>query len=203
MRVPVGLLDLPQLRGGSSSYILQSEPLDRWLEQIYGRPGLCLKIFPGLFGPNDPWEFVPLHETVVVQNTFAGHGWAPQVVDFGPLNGECMAQVVEYCRELDSAPPSDADLAPFWGLIDLYKIGTRSRIGKCGVTRLKWDFLRVNAGRNWSNGRLLDWGGKYRRDRYPEWDEPQPARTVEEQDDPSTAHQATTQGRPYAQDGAR
>lgn len=179
--LPEELLDLPPLRGGTSSIILQSDALEVWLARRYGALGLCLKVFPRLASDQDEWEFVPIEETTAVQNLFAAEGWAPKVYDLATLNGGCMVQVVEFCRMLMETPPHPAMLAPFWALIDAYRIGTRSRV--CPGGRLKWDFIRDRAGHNWSRNRLLDWGGKYRRNVFPEWDEEQPPRTVEEQDE--------------------
>jgi hypothetical protein len=178
--LPEELLDLPPLRGGTSSVILRSDALEAWLAQRYGALGLCLKVFPRLASPQDEWEFVPIAEATEVQNLFAAEGWAPRVYELAPVEGVGMVQVVEFCRVLSETPPHPAMLAPFWALIDAYRIGTRSRVGPGG--RLKWDMLYPSAGHNWSRNKLLDWGGKYRRDLFPEWDEEQPARTLEEQE---------------------
>jgi hypothetical protein len=172
------LLDVPPLRGGTSSIILYSDLIDDWLAQRYGEPDLCLKVFPRLASAQDEWEFVPIEEATAVQNLFAAHGWAPRVYELAPVAGVGMVQVVEFCRMLMETPPHPAMLAPFWALIDAYRIGTRSRV--CPGGRLKWDFVRPGAGANWSRNRLLDWGGKYRRDKFPEWDEPQPDQAWEE-----------------------
>jgi len=178
LNVPSEMLNIAPVRGGSSSQILYSEAITRWLEDRYHISGLCLKVFPRLTNPLDEWEFVPLAETAIVQNLFALAGWAPQMHALVSVQGGPMAEVVEFAERLDETPPDREALAPFWALIDRHGIGTRSRVGPDGA--LKWDFIRMSAARNWSRRRLLDWGGKYRRAMYPQWDEPQPERVVEE-----------------------
>jgi len=176
LEVPAEFLAMPPRAGGTSSYILQSDTLAGWLQARFGSSGLCLKVFPGLTSPESEWEFVPLSETVVVQNLFAAEGWAPRVHALVKLGTGPMAEVVDYAEGLSESPPDDELLRPFWALVDRHRIGTRSRTGVGGG--LKWDFLHERAGRNWPGCRVLDWGGKYRRNRYPQWDEPQPRRSL-------------------------
>ena len=177
LEVPAGLLAADPKRRGSSSYILHSPDLEGWLASQYGARPLCLKVFCSTRTPEDEWEFVPLREAAEVQNLFAAEGWAPRVYALGQLNGGDVAEVVEYADMLDPSPPDGPALAPFWALVDRYGVGTRSRVHPGGA--LKWDFLLQLAADNWAGGRLLDWGGKYRRWLYPEWDEPQPSRIME------------------------
>jgi hypothetical protein len=172
--MPAELLATQALRRGSSAYILHSDQIREWLLDQFWARGLCIKVFPRCLRPEDEWEFVPLLETARVQNLFAAEGWAPWVHAVGQLPSGVVAEVVDWAEVIDGQPPDPETLAPFWELVDRHGIGTRSRRWPGGP--LKWDFLHPMSGGHWSGRWLLDWGGKYRKALYPEWDEPEPSR---------------------------
>ena len=85
---------------GNNCYIAKSKRLSAILQEVYGRPGLCLKIF-GLCS-DDPngfrWSGTPLQEATQIQNLLAYKGLAPRVYALALLNGERLAQVTDYAQ---------------------------------------------------------------------------------------------------------
>ncbi len=161
---------LRSCHGGTSAMICYSVGLAWFLAQLFGRIGLCLKIFRAAHDLDYEWERVPLWETAVVQNLFAADGMAPAVYAIVRLNGGVIAEVLDYVAGEHYLPRERMEA--FWYLVERYHIGTRTFKDRTGA--LKWDVTHPKAAANWVGGKLVDFGGKYRRALYPEWEETQP-----------------------------
>lgn len=81
---------------GAFTILASNQPLAGILEEIYGRPGLSLKVFKQPAKPLDEflWGKMPLVECTKIQNIFAMHSFAPRVYDIILVNGK-IAQVTE------------------------------------------------------------------------------------------------------------
>jgi hypothetical protein len=139
-----------RIHAGSFASVAYSQGLDTYLAKRYGRPGLCLKIFPKLKGGAPDaflWTGKPVAECTRVQNLFALHNLAPLVLDTVLLNGLHVAQVTEYA-DSKGAP----DLPLMRALIEQNTIRCENRHND----REQWD-LEFDA--NWRGGWFVDFGG--------------------------------------------
>lgn len=127
--------------------VAHNDYVERFLEDVYGRAGLCLKIF------NQPaedktvatfkWGGAALRECVIAQNLFAQAGMAPRVFDVVRV-GDRFAQVTAYLPPGEQ--PSAERVADLRPLVKKYKLGT---------WRNYWD---VNS-RNWRSNMFVDFSG--------------------------------------------
>ena len=90
---------------GNESWIAQSIAITATLARLYGRKGLCLKVFPKADLDNPQWGGVRLNESTKVQNMFAIHGVAPRVYGIAVVNDAHVAQVTDYVK-----PQGEADI---------------------------------------------------------------------------------------------
>jgi len=88
---------------GTHCYIAKSDELGAILEKLYGRKGLCLKVFsksPTQDELKDPasfrWQHTGLVEATQIQNVFARAGISPRVYGLVLINGLRFAQVTDY-----------------------------------------------------------------------------------------------------------
>jgi len=132
----------------SFCFVANSPQLEKGLKTLYGRDGLCLKVFQelGEGAPPDPeqffWVRVPLSETTRVQNLYALYGLAPRVYDIVLINKRRLAQVTDYVL-----PRGEPDIAQFFKIADHFHIRT--------VTN--WDIGE----RNWRGRQFVDFSGLY------------------------------------------
>ena len=83
---------------GKEAWIARSLPITATLARLYGRKGLCLKVFPTADLENPKWGGVRLAESTKVQNMFAIHGVAPRVYGLAVINDQYAAQVTDYAK---------------------------------------------------------------------------------------------------------
>lgn len=82
---------------GQNAWIGRTRTISNLLHTMYGRWGLCLKVFPE--GQSN-WSGVPLTEATKVQNLFAMRGLAPRVYAILSVNEKYLAQVTDFVYDL-------------------------------------------------------------------------------------------------------
>ncbi len=130
----------------SYCFVAYSEELERVLAKLYGRSGLCMKVFKKpvkdwtkkSFG----WGQVQVGETARVQNLFAWHGIAPRVFDVVTL-GERVAQVVEFAVSKGEPRPDRL----------------KELVNRFGI-KIRKGYWDVNP-KNWVGGLFVDFSGFY------------------------------------------
>jgi len=89
--------------GGVYSYIARGPALAQILARVYGREGLCLKVFKADAVPLAEFYWgtsgVLLTGCTKAQNLYAWHGLAPRVYDIALVNGTHWAQVTDYAED--------------------------------------------------------------------------------------------------------
>lgn len=111
---PTLLTPHPDTSEASYCFVAYSPEIEAVLGALYGRQGLCLKVFPpekqrkvdkqgrsrdvGRL-ENVEWTKVPLAEASEVQNLFALYGVAPRVYDIVWINGMQAAQVTDWLTD--------------------------------------------------------------------------------------------------------
>ena len=83
---------------GQEAWIGQSIAITATLARLYGRKGLCLKVFEQADLENPQWGGVRMAEATKVQNMFAIHGVAPRVYGIAVVNDTHAAQVTNYVK---------------------------------------------------------------------------------------------------------
>lgn len=85
---------------GAHAYLVQSVELEKKLYEIFGRNGLCLKIFRhrGELKPlmKSQWELSSITDATKIQNLFAQRGLAARVYGLVRVNKSNYAQVTDY-----------------------------------------------------------------------------------------------------------
>lgn len=160
----------------SYCFVVYNEMVEALLKEIYGRGGLCLKVFKRPLGEQRPegfgWGQVPFPETARVQNLFAWYGLAPRVIDLVMVEGR-VAQVVEFVSgeweskfaELEAVEglTTVAEATRLHniiratnleGLAGLKTVAERYRIK---AKKVNWDLNE----RNWVGGKFVDFSGLY------------------------------------------
>lgn len=153
LSIPVNLLERAEDTHISSfCFVAHSPGLQDILGPIYGREGLCLKVFRELEEEELPdlqrfrWNKAPLGEAARVQNLFALCELAPRVYDIVLLNGRRWAQVTDYVL-----PEGQSDAAKLIDIVKQFHIGTK----------VNWDLH----GRNWRGRLFVDFGSLYFEDK--------------------------------------
>lgn len=146
--------------------MLRGGRLDLELFLAFGRLGLCLKVFfyPAANPVDTLWEGVPVWETAIVQNLFADEGLAPRVYGFVALPGGMWGEAVEYADQEPNLP--ERLFQRFMGVALRHNIHSHNLTRRGG--RVKWDAFHHTAYANWRGDWFIDWGGKYRAERFPE-----------------------------------
>jgi hypothetical protein len=144
------LIPHPATHKSSYCFVAYNPKLERILQEVYGRSGLCLKVFKRPLGKHTPYTFgwgkKPLYEVTKVQNLMARRGIAPRVYDLVKVNGHA-AQVTQFIEPNGQDPT----LERLKELIAEYRI--KSRKG--------WDIGE----RNWVGDQFVDFSGFYFSDR--------------------------------------
>jgi hypothetical protein len=154
------IVQCPDTQRGSYCFVAHSLELEGILEKMYGRSGLCLKVFTAQLIDEEwleenkvedyGWNHVSLLETTRVQNLLAFHGAAPRVYDVIVLDkSQQIAQVTTFV-ESKNEKRQDVLLQK---LIKDYQLAT---------TR-NWDI----GDRNWRSDLFVDFGGIHFGN--PEW----------------------------------
>jgi len=132
INVPARLFK-PHRRGsridqGAFTFIVYSPAVTDILADVYGRFGLCLKVFKHHhhYEPLENFDWghtgVKLTDCTKAQNLFALRGFAPRVYDIIQVNGKQWAQVTEYVEDDGGAFDRAACRRE---VVDQYKIRTR------------------------------------------------------------------------------
>ena len=99
---------------GRDCYLAANPGLEEVLAELYGRPGLCLKVFRDHSGE---YGGVPLAQSARAQNLFAFAGIAPRVYAIVTVNG----QIAEVCDYADGSGKPDVKLG--LELLKAYNVG--------------------------------------------------------------------------------
>lgn len=117
-------------------YIVRNLEVQEKLQEVYGRPNLCLKIFKDPLGARTIYTFgwgkKPLGEVSKIQNLFARRGIAPRVFDLVEVNGHA-AQVTNFVED-DGQKPNVKRLTKLMGEYQVssrkgFDVGERNWVG--------------------------------------------------------------------------
>ena len=122
--------------------------LEARLEQVYGRSGLCLKVFKKPVNVNNPlgygWGHVLLTDATIIQNLMASYDIAPRVYDIVIISDNQIAQVTDFVHSWDGFPNFQSALA---------------RMKTLGIRHRKDSTLITNVFQTWVGRWWVDFGG--------------------------------------------